>query len=258
MTENQPAEQAPPQTQEPQGTTPETPPAAAQPTESRPSWAARRIQDLVAERNNLSRGFEEARARAEAAERRLAELNGQQPPASPPASQQPPATEQPPNPPTDPTDPNFRRVVDQRAEELVRIREFNETCNRVYDAGSRDYSDFTAAMSSYTELGGINPVLIEAVIMADVENAHRILYDLAKDKDKAYDLLRMTSPVKLATEVAKLARKYERKPDPKPVSRAPAPPETLRAGAAAPPEKNPNEMTTAEWMAWRNKQKKVR
>lgn len=220
--------------------TPSTPPPAPEAPPTGKSWAERRIQDLVAERNA-------ERAARLAAEAKLA--------TTPPATSE----QQPPTPPTpeQPTPPTSD--VERRAAELLQIQKYDETCNEVYNTGVKEYPDFTAAMAGFNDLGGLQPHLVQAIFdSAGPEIAHHLLYDLGKDKDRAYELLRLRSPFKLAVELNKMADKHRPKPAPAPVSKAPAPPEPLRAGASAPPPKEPAQMSTKEWMEWRAKQKKVR
>lgn len=221
----------------------QTPPQTDQRPSTGRSWAEKRIQDLVAARTR-------AEERARLAEERAARLEAARTPAA--TEDDPPAASPPP--PAGRADPS----VEQAAAELVRIREYNAACDQVYETGTKEYKDFTDVLRGYGELGGLTPMLIEAVLEADRANAHKILYELGKDKDKAYDVLRIASPVKLGLEVAKLAEKHKPKPPPRPVSAAPPPAEPLRNTTPSPPAKNPDEMSTAEWMEWRRKSKAVR
>lgn len=240
--------QAPPPVIEGEGeatTADQTPSPADQRPPTGRSWAEKRIQDLVAARAK-------AEERARLAEERAARLEAARSPAA--TEGEPPATSPPSPANAGRTDPS----VEQAAAELVRIREYNAACDQVYETGTKEYRDFSDVLRGYGELGGLTPMLIEAVLEADRPNAHKILYELGKDKDKAYDVLRITSPVKLGLEVAKLAEKHKPKPSPQPVSAAPAPPEPLRNTRPSPPAKDPSEMSTAEWMEWRKKNKAVR
>lgn len=216
-----------------------TPPTPTPAPPTGESWAQRRIRDLVAEKNSER----ELRLRAEAAL----------------AAQQQPPKEQTSEEPTPPQPRGAEPTVEQKAEELIKIREYNDACNSIYDTGVKEFPDFTAAMAGFNDVGGLQPHLIQAILdTAGKDVAHKILYELGKDRDRAYDLMTQRSPFRLAKMIDEIATKHKPKPAPKPVSAAPPPPETLRSGSAPPPAKDPSEMTTAEWMAHRAKNKKVR
>lgn len=223
-------------------TPPETPPAKP--------WVNRRIDDLTRQRYDAQR-------RAEAAEQEAARLRDelQRRGARPPQTRQ----EQPPAEPPAPADPVDQRAVDQRAQELLRVREFNNKCNEVYRSGKSDFADYDQVLENFNQLGGLQPHVIEAVLEADEANAHKILYDLGKDPDAAYELLNETNPFRLTKRVLNLSQKYQAPPKPAPISKAPPPPAGgVRSGAPAIPEADPDKMTTAQWMEWRRKNKKVR
>lgn len=228
----------------------EDPPAQSSDSNPKP-WVARRIDDLTRQRYDAQRRAEAAEQEANRLRQELAR-RGARPPVTAPASD-------PPEVPSNNEPPVDNRAIEQRAQELIKIREFNERCDVVYRAGKTEHSDFDAVLETFNSLGGLQPHVIEAVLEADQGNAHKILYDLGKDPDTAYRLLNETNPFRLAREVIKLSQKYQAPPKPAPLSKAPPPPSGgVRSGAPAAPEVDPDKMTTAQWMEWRQKTKKVR
>ena len=94
-----------------------------------------------------------------------------------------------------------------------------------------------------------------AEVIADSDIGPQLAYHLAENKDAAARIAAM-SPVQAARELGKIeARLTAAKDAPKPVSKAPPPPPTLKApeGEVDP---DPEKMPIDQWLKWRNKQLK--
>jgi hypothetical protein len=120
---------------------------------------------------------------------------------------------------------------------------------RSYAVAHPDYADSVSALASTATFG--DEVL---EVLAGSEHAPAVVHYLGKHLDEAEALSRM-SPAKAAFELARIEAKVTA-PKPKPpVSNAPTPPPTLSGGSVV--QKDPDRMTTAEWLAWRRSQLKT-
>lgn len=158
----------------------------------------RRIQEVNKRR--------EAEKRAAAAEAELARLRqGDQNPADPGSPEA------------------IRQQVESEIQQRMRAQEFNAACNRTFDQGTQEFTDFVDARDSLMQNFGdeINssPAFLEAI--TDLPNGHKVFYHLGKNPEEAERLLSL-SPVKMAVQIAKLGEKIAR-PAAKPISQAPKP-----------------------------------
>lgn len=134
-----------------------------------------------------------------------------------------------------------------KAQELAAEQAFNQECNRIYEAGVKAFSDFDDAIQNFRMLGGLTPPMIEAAAATDMPE--KVLYELGSNPDEAERIIKMT-PTRMGVELAKLAQKLSA---PKPaVSKAPPPIKPVDGAGKG--EKDPDKMSDAEWMEWRNKQ----
>jgi hypothetical protein len=125
-------------------------------------------------------------------------------------------------------------------------------CNDVYAKGKEAHSDFDEVLKQYTHLGGLSAQFIQSALETD--RPAEVLYALGKDLDEAARISSL-SPLKQAVAMERLAAKLAA---PKKVSKAPAPISPLGTNKANLGNKDPEEMSTKEWMEWREKQMKVK
>jgi hypothetical protein len=183
-------------------------------------WFQKRI-------NTVTREKYEAERRAQAAEQALAELRSGKPEQT--------------DAPTAPADVD--RLVNERAQEIVRTTQFNDKCNEVYSSGKAEFSDFDDTLGNFRMLGGLPQPLLEAV--TQLPDAHKVLYALGQNMDEAERIVSLP-PVPMALALAKLSMSQ---PKAKPVSNAPPP---IRPIDGAPKgQLDPDDMSTDEWIKWR-------
>jgi hypothetical protein len=87
-------------------------------------------------------------------------------------------------------------------------------------------------------------------VIADSDVGPSIVHYLGEHLDAA-DRIQRLPPHKAAAEIARIEAQVKA-PKPKPVSKAPTPTPALGGGSAA--QKDPERMTTEEWLAHRNNQ----
>jgi flagellar biosynthesis GTPase FlhF len=187
-------------------------------------WVQRRINQLANERK-------EALLRAEAAEARLRESSPNQQPESRPMTQD---------------------EIRAEAKRLVQQERFDESCNKVFDAGKTEFGgEWDSSLKTFQMLGGASPDFLEAITSMD--NGHKVLHALGQDPETAERILSLP-PLRMALELARLeAKAGTSAPTPKQVSKAPAP-ITPVGGKSAPVE--PAEFaSTAEYIAWKKRNK---
>lgn len=150
----------------------------------REPWYMRRIAQLTAKEAA-------AEARAAVAEAKSAAVDRGEPPSN---------------------DADMQRRIDLRAEEIASQRVFTTECNRIAAAGSAAYPDFAQVMPTlWGATGGVGasgallPAQVELVNAAiETGDAHRVLYELAKNPDEA-DRIASMSPARMGVAIAKLA-----------------------------------------------------
>ncbi|MBU9403765.1 hypothetical protein KTE13_28880 [Burkholderia multivorans] len=196
--------------------------ATEQPQQEKPKndWVQRRIDQLTREKH------EEKRQR-EALEARLREL---QPDATTTTAQQMTADQ-----------------IRAEAARLVAQEKFDAACNKVFDAGKTEFPDWDASLRTFQMLGGASPEFLEAVTSMDA--GHKVLHHLGQNPEEAERLLSLP-PLRMALELARLETTVAQA-KPAPVSKAPAPISPV-GGKSAPVE--PEEFaTTADYVAWRKR-----
>jgi len=233
----------------------ETPPAAATgpgngiseaPPEGAPETDAESASDLKRRIDRLTWEKYDAQRRAQEAERQMqAWQEAQRRAAMPPGADDPEARA-------------FQRFQAEQAQ-----RDFNQACNRVFEAGSRDYPDFREAVSALQAVGyGNRPDALGAI--AAMPEGHHVYRALAQDLDNAARILALP-PMHMAVELARMAHQRDAAHTPgngtappaaaptASITRAPAPLRPV-GGNSSRPEKRPEDMNTAEWIRWRDKQ----
>lgn len=201
--------------------------AAVEPTaQDKPKndWVQRRIDQLTREKH------EEKRQR-EALEAQLRQY-------------QQPATDQ-----SSAANPPVQDVY-KAAEQLVKQREFDSACNKVFEAGKTEFPDWDSSLKTFGMLGGASPEFLEAITSMDA--GHKVLHHLGQNPEDAERLLSLP-PLRMALELARLESTVKQTKA-APVSNAPAP-ITPVGGKSAPVE--PEEFaSTADYIAWKKRQKK--
>jgi hypothetical protein len=135
------------------------------------------------------------------------------------------------------------RLAAARVDEMLKARQFDDKCNEVYSSGKTEFQDFDDTIANFRMLGGLPVPVLEAV--NQLPDAHKVLYALGQDMDEAARILSL-APVPMAVALAKLSMSPAKA---KPVSNAPPPIRTIDASPRG--EKSPEDMTTAEWIKWR-------
>lgn len=121
------------------------------------------------------------------------------------------------------------RLVQERTTAQMKQQSFNDACNKVYSAGQNEFRGtdgnlaFDAALAQLGLIGQMPPHFVEAATALD--GGHKVLYHLGNNLDLASELLSLP-PVQLAIRMAALNTDLG-KPKSNPVSRAPAPIQTV-------------------------------
>ncbi len=249
----QPAEEAPPpveSTPAPEPPSPESTPApegetpapegeaAEAPQEPKPNPKIEaRMRHLTRAANDAKREAEEHRLRAEAAEQVLAQLragNGQEQPQQAANGQ-------------------YQAAVQAEANRLIAEQRANEERGALIAAGVKDYTAETwnEKTAMLATMGALQrPEFMETLL--SIPDGHRLAVALADDPDELANLLGKR-PAQMAAMMGRMAAELSVADEPKkPVSRAPAPVKPVGTGRVA-PQPDPGKMTSAEYIAWRNR-----
>lgn len=158
------------------------------------------------------------------------------------------------------------RRAGEQAERLASAKAFNDACNSVVENGKKTFPDFEARVTNLrkidTPVAGPNgqtaasPAYNQFIstIVEMGEYAPKIIHALGGDLNEAERILSL-SPVKMATELAKLAVK-----EPGKLSSAPKPitPIGSKSGSSTPVDPTDksrgDSLSTSEWMARRQAQ----
>lgn len=151
-----------------------------------------------------------------------------------------------------------KRSVEAAKRELQQAQE-RETAERRKSSFTARQSEFAKTVEDYDEVVR-NPRLPITQAMADViqesDDGPALAYHLGKNPDIA-EKIAMLPPIAAARELgkieARLAYERERAKEKPVVSKAPPPPPKVDASQPA-IEKDPDEMSTDEWLKWRQKQ----
>lgn len=192
-------------------------------------WFQKRIGELTREKYEARRAAEEANQQAEQYRLYLAQI------------QQGDQTAQQPN-------VDVRTLAQQEATKMVAEQRFNESCNKVYAEGAKEFPDFDAAIRNL-QMVGVNRDFLELATTADA--GAKLLHHLGSDLDEAARILSLP-PVQMARELTKLEIKLGQ-PAAKPVSKAPEPIKPLGSGGVAESGLR-DDLSADEWMRRRNEQ----
>ena len=148
---------------------------------------------------------------------------------------------------------DFEAQVAKAAAELVAAQQFNADCNATFSKGVEAFPKFYEDVQALQEIGmSDNREFLEVV--NDLPNGAAVLHHLGQNLDDAAAIMRLT-PAKMAAKLAMLSGDVA-KPTAKPISRTPAPPETI-SGKASPAAKSPENMSVAEVAAYIADQRKT-
>jgi hypothetical protein len=131
-----------------------------------------------------------------------------------------------------------------------RQAEVQQSWDKQVDAAVELYDDFEeVALSPDVPVSG---AMAEAIQLAD--KGADVLYYLGKHREEAAKIARM-DPLRAAVAIGRIEATLAR-PVPKKTTNAPAPISPVGARAAV--SKDPDRMSTQEWLRWRNDQIKTR
>lgn len=238
----------PEQTQE----TPQTP-ADAETDEQREEKARDEKGRFVQKRiNELTREKHEARRQAEQYQRELEQarrdIERLRQPAAPDPNQDLPgyirhlATQE------------ARQLVEQersqwqQAQQQQHYQSIAQQYSTRETAYASEHPEYQEAAEAFITVTGENPQLAEVLMTS--EHGPAVVHYLGSHLDEAVSIAQMPAHL-AAAAVARIEARVAAKP--KPVTKAPNPPPTLGGGKGT-VAKNPDEMTQAEWLAWRNTQ----
>lgn len=193
-------------------------------TDSKPKgdWVQRRIDQLTREKHEAIRRADEAETRARQNDAQTIET---------PAGHVP------------------RQEIERAAAQMLKQRDFDSACNRVFEAGKAEFPDFDASLKTFQMLGGVPAEFLEAVTSLD--HGHKVISHLGANPEAAERILSLP-PLKMALELARLEASLGQS-KPKPVSQVPAPitPVGGKSSLVEPEEFK----TTADYIAFRKKQR---
>lgn len=213
---------------EPAASPPPTTPEPSQPP-TQPDWRDKRIATLTRRLRELQEGG--ARPAAPAA----------------PAPHQPDMTQ---------------AMIDQRANEIAIIKEFNRRCDETALNGRAQYgeTEFNGRIANLQKLSDpTDPTSVQAynaMLSAALEagEPERLLYELGADLNEAQRILAM-SPTRMAVEMTRRAAKpsVQISNTPKPITPLGGRPESHERIAPDDPDRA-DHLSTAEWMRRRERQ----
>lgn len=146
---------------------------------------------------------------------------------------------------TEPGGIDVQSYVNSKAQELVAERGFNEACNKVFETGVTEFSDFEQSVSNL-QMVGMGRDFLEIVASSDA--GHKILNHLGNDLDEAARISALP-PLQMARELTRLEYKLAT-PAKKPVSKAPPPITPITASGST---EGPDASDVSRWIAAENK-----
>ena len=155
-------------------------------------------------------------------------------------------------------EPDFETAVEARAAQKLLLKDSTD----VRLAGQKEFTDFNDSLAILTAVGATSDEFVGDVIDTDKDTAHKLFDFLAKNPERAAQLVNMPSRRRVAeltrismSEIAKPVAAKEATPaaKPAPVSKVPAPKPVLEAVGAV-EEVDEDKMSDAHWSAWRKKQ----
>lgn len=149
---------------------------------------------------------------------------------------------------------DIEALIEARAEQKL----FNNDCNLVAQRGQSEIPGFNDKLGLLRSIGVVNDDFLKDIFAVDKDAAHTILETLSQDPEKASLMVKMDSRRRIS-ELTRMTMAPVEKPAavaaPKPaaVSKVPAPKPVVDASNGM-ADKAEDEMTDAEWSAWRKKE----
>lgn len=139
----------------------------------------------------------------------------------------------------------------KRSQAERQAKQQTEVKMKLAEGGER-YPDFQQVISNpaLPSIPANNPTAYEEIIASD--KTADILYYLAKNPEEAQRIIGLNNPHQTRRELYKLEASLDRKPE-KTETAAPKPVEKIQSSPAS-IRKDPEKMSTEEWMKWRQKQ----
>lgn len=149
--------------------------------------------------------------------------------------------------------PDFESAVDAAAEKKLLFKNSTE----VRLAGQKEFSDFDDSLKVLTAVGATTDDFVSDIIDTDMANAHKMLDFLAKNPERAAQLVNMTSKRRVAEltrlSMSEIAKPAAPAPKAAAVSKVPAPKPVIDpAGGVEDVEED--KMSDEQWASWRKKQ----
>lgn len=198
-------------------------------TAKKEPWFQKRISEVTREKYEHKRAAEQAMHEAQQLREQLARVQSGEQYEVPAA--------------------DVNTLAEQRAHQLMAERSFNDSCNKVYEAGKAEFPDFDAAVSNL-QMVGVGREFYELATTSDA--GAKLLHHLGSDLDEAARIAALP-PVQMAREITRLEIKLSQ-PVAKPVSNAPAPISPISGTKVG--SKSPGEMSDAEYAKWRQSARK--
>lgn len=154
--------------------------------------------------------------------------------------------------------PDFESAVEARAAAKLLFKDSTD----VRLAGQKEFTDFGDSLAILSAVGATSDEFVGDVIDTDKDTAHKMFDYLAKNPERAAQLVNMPSRRRVAeltrismSEITKPVAAKEVTPaaKPAPVSKVPAPKPVLEAAGGV-DEVDEDKMSDAQWSAWRKKQ----
>lgn len=206
------------------------PPAAPEPAQHGNKGKSPWFLERISEESAARRAAEQRASDAEAMLQRLQNAGGQ---GDPPAAPKAPAPAQ-----------DFESAVTAEASR----REVARQCNTVASAGFSEYPDWAEKTNILGAVNAATPDFVMDVVAVDAANAHKLLYQLANDPERAARLAAM-EPRRRTSELTRMAMTAaapaaDAKPaDPKPA----VPPKTASRAPAPAPQVTPSASKVVDW-----------
>jgi hypothetical protein len=211
------------------------------PAPSSKPWYETRIDGLTKEKY-------ETQAEIEQLKKELAELKAKNVAPTPAATPTPTAA---PTKPINMTQEEFDAEVKKRAAQEAELKAFNDKCNNVFESGKKAFADFEDNLKSFSKLGGIPIPVVE--IALEFEKPEELIYNLSKNLDKAAEIFKL-SPAKQALALERFQREAEKEAKQQNKGPGTPPVKPVVGGTRSSGEKNPEDMSMEEFVAWREKQ----
>lgn len=215
-----------------------------QPRDDKGKFVQKRINELTREKHEARRQAEQYQQRLQQVEQELARSRQYAVPD-----------------PNVDLDGYIRHIAEQRADEIVQSdrsqwqqqqhQQHIQSLAQTYQSRADEYAaknpGYVDAEGAFVSIAGANPLVAEVLMTSD--HGPAVVDYLGNHLDEASRILSMP-PHLAAAALARIEVRVSTQKQ-KPVTSAPNPPPTLGGGKAT-VAKNPDDMSQAEWLAWRS------